>query len=306
MYQEVVAILSLFGLFLILNNFSKNENIKTTSIHSELVCRNEKLKGFRKIDLKKTSKSSNTFKIRSTDFDSSATHHPDCIQRGQNIAIIIPYRNRQKQLTIFKNHMIPIFISQNLSFKIYVLNQTEKHPFNRAKLFNIGYKLASKERDWDCYTFHDVDLLLENDNLSYKCDNMTNLPKHLSVSIDKFKYKLPYANIFGGVIQVSKEQLEIVNGFSNEYWGWGGEDGDMRKRLIDYGGFRLNRPDADIARYKMVKIGHESGKVNSQKDVLLIDALKNRPLDGLNSLKYELVDRKIDDGFEVITVDLKN
>lgn len=152
-------------------------------------------------------------------------------------------------------------------FKIYVVKQSDKKDFNRAKLFNIGYKLASKEQSWNCFILHDVDLLLENDNLMYNCRKGSRLPMHLSVAIDKFGYKLPYPNIFGGVIQLSGEQMEFVNGFSNNYWGWGGEDGDMRKRLIDFGNFTLNRPDEKIARYKMLKLDHKSGMVNKKKSL---------------------------------------
>lgn len=43
-----------------------------------------------------------------------------------------------------------------------------------------------KEDSYDCFVFHDVDLLPENDRLLYTCDKT---PKHLSVAIDKYNYK---------------------------------------------------------------------------------------------------------------------
>lgn len=39
--------------------------------------------------------------------------------------------------------------------------------------------------------------------------------------------RLPYKDIFGGVSALTKDQFIKVNGFSNEFWGWGGEDDDM-------------------------------------------------------------------------------
>ena len=57
-------------------------------------------------------------------------------------AIIIPYRNRQSQLLHFLNLMPKILMSQNLHFKIYVVNQVDDFKFNRGALLNVGYNFA--------------------------------------------------------------------------------------------------------------------------------------------------------------------
>ena len=51
-----------------------------------------------------------------------------------------------------------------------------------------------------------------------------------SSSIDKFRYNLPYSRMTGGVLAVSSEQYGRLNGFSNRYVGWGGEDDDLFNR----------------------------------------------------------------------------
>lgn len=43
-------------------------------------------------------------------------------------------------------------------------------------------------------------------------------------------FRLPYAAIFGGVSAMTKDQILFVNGFSNKFSGWGGEDDDMFNR----------------------------------------------------------------------------
>ena len=70
-------------------------------------------------------------------------------------------------------------------------------------------------------------------------------------AIDKFKYKLPYKDIFGGVSAMSRQDFVKVNGFSNRFWGWGGEDDDIRRR-INKAGLKLTRYSPLVARYPKI------------------------------------------------------
>lgn len=45
-----------------------------------------------------------------------------------------------------------------------------------------------------------------------------------------YTLRLRYKGYFGGVTALTKDQFRQVNGFSNTYWGWGGEDDDLRIR----------------------------------------------------------------------------
>ena len=58
----------------------------------------------------------------------------------------------------------------------------------------------------------------------------------------KFYFTI-FAEIFGGVSALRPAHLQQLNGFSNQYWGWGGEDDDMSKRIT--------AANLTIARYKM-------------------------------------------------------
>ena len=49
-------------------------------------------------------------------------------------------------------------------------------------------------------------------------------------AIDKFNYSSNYGTIYGGVTAMKTETYQLVNGHSNRFWGWGGEDNDMEKR----------------------------------------------------------------------------
>ena len=69
---------------------------------------------------------------------------------------------------------------------LFTLTQVPEIPFNRALLFNIGFVESLKQHNYSCFIFHDVDLIPENDNNLYTC---TDEPRHLSVAIDKHKYR---------------------------------------------------------------------------------------------------------------------
>lgn len=63
--------------------------------------------------------------------------------------------------------------------------QAGTQPFNRAMLFNVGFKEAMKDLDWDCVVFHDVDHIPENDRNYYGCGQM---PRHFATKLDKYMY----------------------------------------------------------------------------------------------------------------------
>ena len=46
--------------------------------------------------------------------------------------------------------------------------------------------------------------------------------------------RLPYADLFGGVTALRLEHLSKVNGYSNKFFGWGGEDDDLSARCELY------------------------------------------------------------------------
>ena len=69
---------------------------------------------------------------------------------------------------------------------IFPSHQDKDIPFNRGFLFNVGFMEALKDNNYGCFVFHDVDLLPLNDFNLYQCPDQ---PKHLSVAIDKYKFK---------------------------------------------------------------------------------------------------------------------
>ncbi|CAK1555896.1 unnamed protein product [Leptosia nina] len=209
---------------------------------------------------------------------------PNCTARHK-VAIIVPFRDRHQHLAIFLNHMHPFLMKQQIEYGIFIVEQNDTSAFNRAKLMNIGFVESQKKKPggWQCFIFHDIDLLpLDSRNL-YSCPEQ---PRHMSASIDKLKFTLPYDGIFGGVSAMTLEQFTKVNGFSNRYWGWGGEDDDMFHRMKKMH-YHITRYNMSIAVYTM--LDHEESAPNPKRFKLLLETSKTLEKDGLSTLKYDLV-----------------
>ncbi|KAI2649800.1 Beta-1,4-galactosyltransferase 3 [Labeo rohita] len=176
---------------------------------------------------------------------------PDCEPR-HHTAIVVPYRNRQTHLRALLYHLHPFLQRQQVHYGIYIVHQSGNSTFNRAKLLNVGVREALKEEDWSCIFLHDVDLLPENDHNTYTCHP-----------------QLPYSQYFGGVSAVTPEQYLKMNGFPNQYWGWGGEDDDI------------------AARFDLLK----RTRLNWRSD-------------GLNSLTYELLSKELEPLYTNLSVNI--
>ncbi|XP_015250681.1 PREDICTED: beta-1,4-galactosyltransferase 2-like [Cyprinodon variegatus] len=229
-------------------------------------------------------------------------YKPSNCTAQQKVAIIIPFRNRHEHLNHWLYYLHPILIRQQLDYGVYVINQEGDDAFNRAKLMNIGHTEALKQYDYDCFVFSDIDLIPLDDRNLYRCSDK---PRHLSVAVDKFNFKLPYATIFGGVSALSKEQFLKVNGFSNTFWGWGGEDDDLYQR-ISLRGMSISRPNSAIGRYKMIRHNRDAHNERNPNNVQkLRETHLNIDTDGLNSLRYTVREIRKDILFTFITVDVQ-
>uniref|UniRef100_UPI00398EB965 beta-1,4-galactosyltransferase 1-like isoform X1 n=1 Tax=Pristiophorus japonicus TaxID=55135 RepID=UPI00398EB965 len=229
----------------------------------------------------------------------------------QKVAVIIPFRNRDEHLKYWLYYLHPILQRQQLDYGVYVINQCSifqfnffqhgEETFNRAKLLNVGFVEALKEYDYNCFVFSDVDLIPMDDRNIYKCYSQ---PRHLAVSMDKFGFRLPYNQFFGGISALSKEQHEKINGFPNDYWGWGGEDDDIYNRIA-YKGMGISRPDGVIGKCRMIKHNRdEKNSPNPQRFDRIARTRQTMQNDGLNSLKYRVLQVKKYPLYTFIDVDV--
>jgi len=144
--------------------------------------------------------------------------------------IIVPYRatpgqHRDDQLRHFIQHFADV--APNLH--ILVVEQSDDGKFNRGQLLNAGFQLATEQMPRaDTFIFHDVDLLPSADLIPAYTTPPRDGPLHIARVWGRYSKNINY---FGGVVAFTAEQFRAVNGFPNNFWGWGGEDDELRLRV---------------------------------------------------------------------------
>ena len=141
------------------------------------------------------------------------------------LGVCVPYRNRELHLNEFVPKVGKYLKNQGIDFQMYFCHQVDDKLFNRGATKNIAAKHALED-GCDYVVFHDIDMIPEEGggaDYSYPKD----APRHIATQISQMDYQLKYHEYFGGAVLFTKEQLEVTNGYSNEYWDWGMEDDDL-------------------------------------------------------------------------------
>jgi hypothetical protein len=150
---------------------------------------------------------------------------PAAADYAQRLAIVVPYRDRAEHLARFLPHLATYFerdlFDRFIPWSLHIVEQAGDAPFNRGALKNAGFLLSREHADYVC--FHDVDYLPVWADYSY-----VRQPTRL---IWHGLYPQPgYDTFMGGVVAFNRPDFERINGYSNDYAGWGYEDDDVRER----------------------------------------------------------------------------
>lgn len=166
---------------------------------------------------------------------------------------------------------------KRISAEILIVEQSAEGLFNRGKLLNIG----AKESKYDHIILHDVDMLPVFDAVYEPLNGCT----HFAGRASQFRYKHPYPTYLGGVTMFDKETFRKINGFSNNYWGWGAEDDDLYKRCI--------KKDVNITwkPYQYRSLHHDRRDLmkNLKNNKALLETGTDQEKDGLSSLEYKVL-----------------
>lgn len=204
----------------------------------------------------------------------------------KKIVIIIPIRDRENQLEQITKRLKEILPSQNLDYKIYIIEQSKDKLFNKGKLINIGFLESQKDKYSDYYIMSDVDIFpKKNDTINY-------------TPFNGMRHLYGHNWCLGGIFSFNSYTYKKINGFSNEYFGWGYEDYDFERRCnlysinIDRTKF-INRRSSKMMDLPGVSSqgttwGINKKKADSKTNKYKED-IKNIHKDGLNKCKYKII-----------------
>lgn len=216
------------------------------------------------------------------------------INKGQKLSIIIPYRDRQTALEKLIPSLREYVSKQVDDFEIFVVEQNNDKPFNKGLLNNIGFGYHTGS--YVC--FHDVDLIPEFADYSYPVS-----PTHMSSHCSQFNYVNIPDKIMGGVILFNNKHYLQVNGYSNEYSGWGKEDDDLYHRCERENLYPYKHP---FGRYYSVPHVHRLSdpvenllhNINGRRFRSFVDGELDKnyyKIDGLNNCSEKIKSVSIED-----------
>jgi predicted glycosyltransferase involved in capsule biosynthesis len=205
------------------------------------------------------------------------------------LSIIVPYRNREDHLKKFIPHMKSFL--NGTEVKINIIEQADDKPFNRGKLLNIGFNITQKDSSYFC--FHDIDMLPTSKDCDYSF--FKGVCK-LSFYVSQFNFIPRPDTELGGVILIDKESFLHINGYSNNYWGWGVEDNDLALRC------NIKKIPFGVRKGRYMSLAHKANG-DTYGDAPSNETLKNRNYfdnikkntnnlfeDGLSTLEYKIND----------------
>ena len=106
----------------------------------------------------------------------------------------------------------------------------------------------------------------------------------------------------------STQDYRTVNGFSNIFYSWGGEDDVLSSRLIHHK-MKIHRQSVKTARYTMLRHDAKDKKRTQElirkTDLLMRTARSHPDADGLSSLQYRVKDVVEYQLYTLIKVDLQ-
>lgn len=217
-----------------------------------------------------------------------------------SIAIISIYRNNKEntrqqhkdkfleQISILKKHG---------DFDVYLIEQSSDNcKFNIGKLKNIGFQKATQsKKKYDFFIFTDADIIPDKKLAPY----YFKVIKGVSLLATRGTRYQQSECFLGSCLGFDKKSYQRINGYPNNFWGWGGEDeailircninkipiyipkyGSIKDLETNHHGKKLNLED----KLKSLKKNKDKENTKNEKEILETKIWKSN---GLANLDYQ-------------------
>lgn len=213
--------------------------------------------------------------------------------------ILIPYRDREKDMKYFLEYTYPLLKKNIENLKLVIVEQEKGKPFNRGITLNIGFQEMEKESNGviNNYITHDIDV----NPFESTIKELYNKPIEDNHVIGIYT---SFHGTLGGLIKFNSNTFKNINGFPNNFWGWGCEDKDLQNRA-EFKKIKINKNILNNSEkskkyfkifdnykrnklmpfHKLVYNDWKKIKENAKEDYIS----KN----GLSTLKYEVIEKNI-------------
>lgn len=219
----------------------------------------------------------------------------------KTIAVITLYKNDIENTRLTQKRYFNYFMNRLLKpicdYEIIIVEQSKDYEFNIGKLKNIGFDYLNKnsKKKFDNYIFCDIDSLPDSNLIEYyfKITDGLNALGTYGTRYDT-SIKLPFV---GACISCTKSVYEKINGFSNVFWGWGGEDVNLLFRLkstntVLYKNKKGSIIDFEEINFKKKSMEEKGKETKTERENLQYEKnynYKTFNYDGLKTLDYNIL-----------------
>lgn len=189
----------------------------------------------------------------------------------------------------FKSYLDSNIGEEKYEIIIVEENTPETITFNLGRTINIGFDIFkdSMEED-DMFMFHPIDILPIDTNYFVSKNTKFCMQGYRPFIFHIFNSQtILDGHYYYKAICIKKSDYQKVNGFTNQFVGWGGEDDEFFLRL------ELKKINLEIAVNEYKRLTHDGSNGPNfarHKSVVRDELSKGECFSGLSDLNYDLVE----------------
>ena len=138
--------------------------------------------------------------------------------KTRKLLVVVPYRNREAHLKFFLENTPKYFKNQNISYDILICELDAQGDWNAGLCCNSIINFIQDSIAYEYIYIHHIDVSPIEGDWSFP---------------DKNEFYTGLGD-FGSCL-LNFEDFMKVEGYSNLFWGWGGEDNDLYTKLSEHG-----------------------------------------------------------------------